>query len=210
MPEGVDAVARTVERLGEVSVLVNNAGIGAHGAFVEQPVGLESAQVALNVGAVVALTRRLLPRMIARGRGQIINVASILGFMPTPYFATYSATKAFVLHFSEALSYELRGTGVRVLASCPGVTKTNFARAAGSGDQEGALPQLMPEDVARTSIEAATAGRVVRPIGAAYRLLAFLVAITPRAIMRRIMGRIFSPRAKALAGTASQAPASTR
>ena len=114
--------------------------------------------------------------------------------MPTPYFATYAATKAFVLHFSEALSVELLGTGVQVLAASPGVTKSDFTRTAGSGDQDGSLPQLTPEHVARISMKAADARRVVRPIGAAYRLLAFLVAITPRAIMRRIMGRIYAPR----------------
>jgi short-subunit dehydrogenase len=193
-PDGIEAVARTVEELGDVGVLVNNAGIATHGAFVDLPLGGETTQVALNVGAVVALTRRLLPKMVARGQGQIVNVASILGFMPTPYFATYSATKAFVLHFSEALSHELRGTGVRVLASCPGLTKTDFTRDLRRGDQKLGLPMLTPEVVARTSIEAAAAGRVVRAIGAMYRLLAVLVAITPRAIMRRIMGRMFAPR----------------
>lgn len=190
-----DGIETAAERLRDidVGVLVNNAGIGAHGAFVEQPIGRETDQVALNVGAVVALTRRLLPRMIDRGRGLVVNVASILGFMPTPYFATYAATKAFVLHFSEALSVELLGTGVQVLAASPGVTKTDFARTSGSVDQGGGLPQLTPEHVARVSMKAADERRVVRPIGAAYRLLAFLVAITPRAIMRRIMGRIFAP-----------------
>lgn len=193
---GVARVAQQLEDV-DVDMLVNNAGLGTYGAFVEQAIGKETEQVALNVGAVVALTRRLLPKMVERGRGLVINVASILGFMPTPYFATYAATKAFVLHFSEALSYELRGTGVRVLASSPGVTKSDFARVAGSGDQEGVLPQLSPDDVARTSLDAAAKGRVVRPIGFAYRVLAFLVAITPRAIMRQIMGRIFAPRIKA-------------
>ena len=178
--EGVEAVGVAVEKLGDVGVLVNNAGVGSYGPFLEQSADRDSAQVALNIGAVVGITRRLLPQMVARRRGQIINVASILAFMPTPYFATYAATKAFVLHFSEALSHEIRGTGVRVLASCPGVAKTGFARVAGSDTQEGALPQLSPEAVARVSLRAATAGRVVRVIGAAYRLLAFLVAITPR------------------------------
>ena len=192
-PDGIES---TAERLGEidVAVLVNSAGIGAYGAFAEQPIGRETDQVALNVAAVVALTRRLLPRMIDRGRGLVINVASILGFMPVPYFATYAATKAFVLHFSEALSVELLGTGVQVLAASPGVTKTDFTRAAGSGDPDGKLPRLAPEHVARVSMKAADDRRVVRPIGAVYRVLAFLAAITPRVIMRRIMGRVYAPR----------------
>lgn len=192
---GLEVVGRAVEALSGVDVLVNNAGIGGYGEFVAQPLGSEAAQVALNIGAVVGLTRRILPRMISRKRGQIINVASILAFMPTPYFATYAGTKAFVLHFSEALAQELRGTGVSVLASCPGVAKTEFSRVAGSAGQEGGLPRLTPEAIARVSVRAAASGRVVRVIGAAYHVLAFLVAITPRAIMRRIMGRVFAPRA---------------
>lgn len=196
-PEGVANVADRLSSV-DVGVLVNNAGFGSHGAFVDQPIGRETEQVALNIGAVVALTRRLLPKMVERGRGLVVNVASILGFTATPYFATYAATKAFVVHFSEALSVELRGTGVRVFAASPGVTRTSFLRLSGLGEQEGGLPQLTPEHVARVSLRAADAGRVVRPIGAAYRILAFLIAVTPRAIMRRIMGRIFSPRTKAL------------
>lgn len=176
--------------------VVTGASSGIGRAFVDQPIGRETEQVALNVGALVALTRRLLPKMVERGRGLVVNLASIHAFTATPYFATYAATKAFVLHFSEALSVELRGTGVRVLAASPGVTKTGFARVAGSGDRDGRLPQLTPEHVARVSMQAADAGRVVRPIGIAYRIFALLVAITPRRIMRRIMERIFAPRAK--------------
>ncbi|MFL5248054.1 MAG: SDR family NAD(P)-dependent oxidoreductase [Myxococcales bacterium] len=195
---GVEAVARAAEGLSDVGVLVNNAGAGSYGPFLEQPLGRDAAQVALNIDAVVALTRRLLPRMVARGRGQIINVASILAFMPTPYFATYAATKAFVLSFSEALAQELRGTGVRVLAASPGVVKTEFSGVAGSPEQESALPKLTPDAVVRATLRAAESGRVVRVVGPAYRLLAVLAAITPRPLMRRIMGRIFAPRKPAL------------
>jgi short-subunit dehydrogenase len=190
---GAEAVARAAEALGDVSVLVNNAGAGSYGPFLEQPVGRDAAQVALNIDAVVALTRRLLPRMVARGRGQVINVASILAFMPTPYFATYAATKAFVLSFSEALAHELRGTGVRVLAASPGVVKTEFSGVAGSPEQESALPKLTPDAVVRATLRAAESGRVVRVVGPAYRLLAAVAAITPRPLMRWIMGRIFAP-----------------
>ena len=193
-PQGVEAVNRAATALGDVGVLVNNAGLGSYGPFVEQPVGRETAQVALNVGAVVGLTRRLLPGMVARGRGQIINVASILGFMPTPYFATYAATKAFVLQFSTALAHELRNTGVKVLASSPGVTRSEFSGLAGSTARETLLPKLDPDEVARISLRAVDSGRVVRVIGAAYRLLALLAAITPRAILRRIMATVYAPR----------------
>jgi hypothetical protein len=110
------------------------------------------------------------------------------------------------VHFSEALAHELRGTGVSVLASCPGVAKTEFSRLAGSASQDGGLPQLAPEAIARVSVRAAASGRVVRVIGVAYHLLAFLVAITPRAIMRRIMGRVFAPQLAMLAPQTSPTP----
>jgi short-subunit dehydrogenase len=190
----LDTVGNALKTLDGIDVLVNNAGVGGYGPFVDRPIEREAQQLALNIGAVVGLTRIVAPLMITRKRGQIINVASILAFMPTPYFATYGATKAFVLHFTEALAEELRGTGVKVLASCPGVTKSGFAGAADWEGQQGALPQLTPEIIARASLRAAARGRVVRVIGTAYRLLAFLAAITPRAIMRRIMGAVLGPK----------------
>jgi short-subunit dehydrogenase len=192
-PEGVETVAQATRALGEIDVLVNNAGVGVHGPFLEQSAARERAEMALNVTAVVELTRAVLPQMVARRRGQIINVASLLSFMPTPWFATYGATKAFVLHFSEALAVELRGSGVRVHASCPGPVATRFFHAAGAGATEGRLPALRADHVARTTLRAAASGRSVRVIGWLYALIAFVTRLTPRAWMRRIMGRILRP-----------------
>jgi uncharacterized protein len=206
-PEGIGLVVGVVERRGAPAVLVNNAGLGGYGAFIEQPPESQTAQIALNIGALVGLSRAIVPLMVARKRGQIINLASVLAFMPVPYFATYAATKSFVLSFSEALSHELRGTGVQVLASCPGVTTTGFASAASWEGEGGALPRLSPDAVARASLHAATRGGVVRVVGAASRLLAFLSRVTPRAIMRRIMGAVFSPPASGGAtGRISRSP----
>jgi short-subunit dehydrogenase len=207
-PEGLQQVSAEAERLG-LAVLVNNAGLGVHGRFIEQSLDGQMAQVAVNVGAVVGLTRSVLPHMVAKGRGQIINLASVLSFMPVPYFATYAATKAFVLSFTEALSHELRGTGVRVLATCPGPVKTEFAQLAGSAENEKYLPHVTPEFVARASIGAARARRVIRVMGPFFKLLAFLPHITPRAMFRAIMGNVFAPRStKAIpAPKAVEAPA---
>ena len=195
-PGGVDSVIRRASNLGEVELLVNNAGFGNYGPFLSQPIARELDEIALNIGALVALTRALLPPMVARGRGQIINVASVLSFMPTPYLATYGATKAFVLNFSEALADELRGSGVRVLAACPGPARTEFARVAGSEVAWENLPALAPEAVARVSVAAARSRRSVRVVGLLWALLAFIVRITPRFAMRRIMGRVLRPSVK--------------
>jgi len=199
-PGGVDVVVRRATNLGEVDVLVNNAGFANYGPFLSQSAAREVDQIALNIGALVALTRALLPPMVARGRGQIINVASLLSFMPTPYFATYGATKAFVLAFSEALAFELRGSGVRVLATCPGPAQTEFARVAGSELVYEQLPALNPDTVARVSLRAAGSGRAVRVVGLLYVVLAFLVRLTPRFLMRRIMGRLFRSPVRTSAG----------
>jgi short-subunit dehydrogenase len=114
----------------EVELLVNNAGAATYGPFVSLSSERERELIRLNVEAVVALTRGLLPAMLERGRGGVINVASIVAFQPMPYFSTYAAGKAFVLSFSEALEVELRGSGVRITVVAPGVTSTGFSDVA--------------------------------------------------------------------------------
>jgi short-subunit dehydrogenase len=133
---GADAasLAARVADLGvDVDLLVNNAGFGNHDRFWQIAEGRDAAQVRLNCEAVVTLTRAFLPAMIERGRGGIINLSSIFGFQPMPYEAVYGASKAFLLSFSQALRAELRDTGVRVLAVCPGPVATEFQETAGVG-----------------------------------------------------------------------------
>jgi uncharacterized protein len=115
----------------EVEHLVNNAGFGSSGSFATTSPEREADMVRVNVESVVTLTRGLLPRMIERRRGGVINVASTAAFQPVPYMATYGATKAFVVSFTLALATELRGTGVTALALCPGPVRTGFQAAAG-------------------------------------------------------------------------------
>ncbi|HEV8547473.1 MAG TPA: SDR family oxidoreductase, partial [Polyangiaceae bacterium] len=124
---GVERVLAELASRGlAIDFLVNNAGVGTTGAFHDSAAEREVAMVELNVTAVVHLTRGLLSGMLARGQGRILNIGSTAGFQPGPYMATYYASKAFVNHFSEALAYELRGTGVSVTVSCPGPTRTEF------------------------------------------------------------------------------------
>ena len=125
-----DASAGLVEDLAArgltVDVLVNNAGFGTHSAFVKEDASRVSDEIALNVAVLVALTRALLPGMVERDFGAVVNVASTAAFQPLPQMAVYGATKAFVLSFTEALWGELEGSGVKALALCPGATDTEF------------------------------------------------------------------------------------
>ncbi|HWP06356.1 MAG TPA: SDR family oxidoreductase [Polyangiaceae bacterium] len=131
-PDGAATLARTVRELGvPIAHLVNNAGIGSAGAFAELDAARESSLVELNVAAIVRLTRALLPGMLAAGDGGVLNVASTVAFQPVPYMATYAATKAFVVSFTLGLATELEGSGVRVMALCPGPVRTGFQAAAG-------------------------------------------------------------------------------
>ena len=113
-----------------VDVLINNAGFGKGGAFVNFPAEAYEQMITLNKASLTSLTRLCLPGMIERGTGGVLNVASVAGFTPIPYFSVYAATKAFVLSFSEALHAEIKGTGVHVSCLAPGPTETGFATAA--------------------------------------------------------------------------------
>lgn len=126
---GAPQVIATAANL-PVTLLVNNAGVGSFGEFATLPGGHELEQVRLNLEATVALTHGLLPQMVRARRGAILNVASTAALQPVPYMATYAATKVFLLHFSLALREELRGSGIHVMALCPGPTRTNFFKAS--------------------------------------------------------------------------------
>jgi len=111
--EGVSAVMRRISELHDVEMLVNCAGVATAGDFLDSSLEAELASIRVNVESVVSLTREVLPHMVQRRRGQILNVASVVGFQPFPHFATYAATKAFVLSFTEAIAEEVRGTPTR-------------------------------------------------------------------------------------------------
>jgi short-subunit dehydrogenase len=188
----VASVAQALEaRFNHVDLLINNAGYGAHGPF--ETIGAErnAGEVRLNVEALVALTSRLAPAMLARGSGGIINVASTAAFQPVPYMAVYGATKAFVLSFSEALAEEFRGRGVRVLALCPGATRTNFFKTAGEGAQLGRFRSA--EAVVRTGLAAYDRGRSFVIDGTANRLLAFSPRLAPRGLVARLAAQTMKP-----------------
>ena len=130
-PGAVQALTDRVHALGvDVDILVNNAGYGNFGPFVETPLDVELSMIQVNIVALTELTKRLLPAMVSRKSGRILNVASTAAFFPGPLMAVYYATKAYVLSFSEAIAAELEGSGVTVTALCPGPTASGFQAVA--------------------------------------------------------------------------------
>jgi short-subunit dehydrogenase len=168
-----------------VDVLVNSAGFGTAGRFEEITDGRDREQLMVNVVALVGLTRALVPGMLARGHGAVVNVASTAGFQPSPYFATYSAGKTFVLNFSLALRSEFRGRGVRVLALCPGPTRTSFFDTVGERAALGG--KLMPaRAVVRAALVALDRDRAYVVPGLGNALNAHLTPRRPRRMVTAI------------------------
>ena len=138
-----EGLARRIRQLGlEVEILVNNAGFGGSGNMAQADRKRLMAMVQVNCEALLDLQARYLPAMVQRGRGAVINVASTAAFQPLPGTATYAATKAFVLSLSEAVHEELKGTGVTLMAVCPGPVKTEFTQAAGIDQADDQVPEI--------------------------------------------------------------------
>src|SRR5215831_1149533 len=179
-----------------VDVLVNNAGLGTYGIFAALDPAREHAEVMVNAVAVVDLAHAVLPSMLARRRGGIITVASSIAFQPSPHQAVYGATKAFALAFSEALWAETRGTGVRILALCPGPVATGFL--ASLGDPAASSSTIYkrtadPADVVRAALRGFDHDAMTIVPGLRTRLLAQGHRFLPRRVMTRMTGRMLAP-----------------
>jgi hypothetical protein len=186
-----------VQELGvQVDVLVNNAGFGTSGPFLEHDPARDAEQVRLNCEAVVTLCHAFLPGMLARRRGGIINVASSAGFQPIPYESVYAATKAFAISFTDALHTELRGTGVRAMAVNPGPVPTEWQQVAGySEDRTGVVPgEISAEQVVRESLAAWDKGRRSIIPGRTIRWFIRATSPSPRAIQLRVTERMYRPK----------------
>ena len=173
-----------------LDLLVNNAGNGTFGSFCEHDVADELREIDLNVGALVRLTHAAIASMVHHGSGSVLNMSSIMALAPFPGSATYAASKAFVVSFSEALHEELRGTGVTVTAALPGTVQTEFMENANAHhlDDLPGFAKLTPELVARAALRAARKGKAVSIPGLGYRIMAVMVGATPRALLRRFSG----------------------
>jgi short-subunit dehydrogenase len=179
----------------DIDVLVNNAGFGTYGPFAELDERREHELVAVNVDALMRLTRALLPGMLARGRGGILNVASTIAFQPGPYQATYGASKAFVLSLSQALWAETRGTGVTVTALCPGPTRTGFVDALGSDVSHTAVYRHLaaPEPVVAAGLRALDRGRAVAVPGWRNRATSTFGRLAPGSLSALVGARMLRP-----------------
>jgi short-subunit dehydrogenase len=181
----------------EIQVLVNNAGFGTYGGFAGLDPAREHAEVMVNTAAAVDLAHAVLPGMLARRAGGIITVASSIAFQPSPMQAVYGATKAFDLAFSEALWAETRGSGVRIVALCPGPTATGFF--AGLGDQRAASSIIYrrtadPASVVRAGLRGLDHDAMTVIPGLRTRVLAQGHRFLPRPVMARLAGRMLAPR----------------
>jgi len=190
-----EVFAETEAKSIAVDWLVNNAGFGTNGRFAELPLEREIEEINLNIGALVALARLYLPAMVTRGRGQIVNLGSVGSFVPTPYMATYSATKAFILSFSEAIAAEVSGKGVGVLALCPGATKTEFQEVAGVTDNVPEFTYMTAEAVVRQAIAAAKSGKRTLVPGWMNKIMIGSTRLAPRTMMANVAGSMFAPKA---------------
>nr|MBU6203167.1 SDR family oxidoreductase [Acidobacteriota bacterium] len=190
---GLSAV---LERLGSTSLpnielVVNNAGFGTSGPFADADPERLSREISLNINALTRISHEAVRIMRPRGRGYLLNVSSIASFQPGPDLAVYAATKAFVTSLTESLHEELRGSGIRVTALCPGLTHTEFQSISNTSGLESNFPEfawMSADDVARDGLRAVAAGKAICVPGVVNKSLATVSTFTPRGLARRIAG----------------------
>ncbi|MEO8457313.1 MAG: SDR family oxidoreductase [Chloroflexota bacterium] len=193
---GVDSVIARIKR-GDINMLVNNAGFGTNGDFSDLPLDREMQEIDLNVRALTQLCHAALAPMKAKHSGTIINVGSTGSYQPVPYMATYAATKAYVLHLSEALHEEAKSYGVNVSCLCPGLTKTEFHEVAGVNTKSAALRSgwATPASVVKTALGAAKSGSAIAVPGTMNKGMTSLNRFFPRFMVRKIAGAMFKKNA---------------
>lgn len=174
-----------------VELVVNNAGFGTSGSFAQAEPERLSREISLNINALTRISHEAVRQMQPRGHGYLLNVSSIASFQPGPDLAVYAATKAFVTSLTEALYEELRGSGIRVTALCPGLTHTEFQSISNTSGLESKFPEfawMSADDVARDGLRAVAEGKAICVPGLVNKSLAMVSTFTPRGLARRIAG----------------------
>jgi short-subunit dehydrogenase len=187
--EGLQTVVDAVDNR-VVDIVVNNAGAGWIGSFVDAPAARQLEIVDVNCRAVVGLTRAVLPGMIARRHGRIVPIASVAGFLPGPRASVYYASKAFVVSHAEALRHELAGTGVGVTLVAPGPVATEFQRSAGVTGSMGGAVQMSDAEVAAATVAGIEQDRFLVVPGAGNALLVALSSLVPRRLAAALVDRL--------------------
>lgn len=189
-PQGVALVEERIAR-GDVEMLVNCAGFGTLGEFAQLPVERELEEIDLNVRALARLSHAALGQMTKQRRGAIINVGSTGAFQPVPYMATYAATKAFVLHFSEALHEEAKKYGVTVTCLCPGPVKTEFQQVSGIRQERLRIGCTSAEKVVAEALKASARGKAIAVPGGFNQITSMSTRFAPRFLVRKVAGAVF-------------------
>ncbi len=189
--EGVSSV-ETRLAVGDIDLLVNNAGFATRGNFAALSVWRELEEIDVNIKALMVLTHAALQSMVQRRNGTIINVGSTASFQPLPYLSTYAATKAFVLHFSEGVHEEVKAHGVTVTCLCPGFVLTEFQQVAGLEERRlRNVGRLSTRQVVAAALRGAASGKAIVVPGAFNRAMSTSVRAVPRFAVRRVAGRLF-------------------
>lgn len=176
-----------------VTGLINNAGFGDYGNFVEMPLKKDEEMIAVNITTLVGLTKLFGADMVKAGKGKIMNVASLLSFLPFPYYSVYSATKSFVLAFTETVSAEMQGTGVAITALCPGTVETPFHTDKMRKTNAMSANKPVPADVvAKAGVELFLNGKGKKIVGFINWFLSNLPRVTPDKIMMKIKKNLAS------------------
>ncbi|MER5391759.1 SDR family NAD(P)-dependent oxidoreductase [Saccharopolyspora sp. NPDC002686] len=190
-PDDIVEIAQKIGNQWPLDLLINNASIGSVGLFHRQPVAAETAQIELNVVALVQLTHAVVPHMVAAGHGTIMNLSSLSALPPSPCSAIYGATKAFVTSFSESLHTELSDTGVTVTAVMPGAVRTEFQQRVGEHafDKVPERAWMSADAVAVSALSAAARGDALHIPGRKYQAVAAAAHLMPRALLRTLARR---------------------
>lgn len=191
--EGVELVEHRLAdtSTAPIDLVVNNAGFGTSGRVHELPIDRLCREIQVNVTALTRISHVAVRVMVPRGRGYLLNVSSVASFQPSPGLAVYAATKAFVTSFTEAMHEELRTTGVRVTALCPGLTRTEFQMISNTSGFESKFPEFAwmgPQTVAKAGLDSVAKGEAIAIPGTLYKGLSALSSVTPRRASRRLSG----------------------